>query len=292
MEPENEQAALLLPQENNRVNSVDSASLSLKERISQCLDDQLCRKAIYVIFWLLLTGYLTGITNAVADNRAISLYDNTNQGLGDIGIEFVHIFFNSDEINAKSNAFCVYTQIALFFIYVLILKLTKTKSMRQCIAILIEFAVLINCLFTLRYLNICLTSFPSPSNQVLWQECSEWDNIWAAPFLIVSGMKSSCHDFCFSGHTIVATVCALMITKYSYFMDENDQWWVITNTYWKIIRVFMVVIVWFIVCLAVLFLLVLELHYTIDITVAFMLTIVIWHLSQAQIKYKYGFFGW
>ena len=296
MDPQNEQASLLIPQENTTINSANSSeistSLSFTDRVRQYFEDQLCKKAIYVIIWLLFTGYLTGVTNAVADNRAISLYDHTNQGLGDIGISFVHLFFNSDDINAKSNAICVYLQICLFMVYVLILRATKAKSTRECIAILIEFAVFINVLFTLRYLNVCLTSFPSPSDQVLWQECSKWDNIFVAPFLILSGSKSACHDFCFSGHTIVTTTCALMITKYSSFMNDNEQWWIITNTYWKIIRVCMVVIVWFIVFLVVLFLLILELHYTIDITVAIMLTSVIWHLSQSQIKYKYGFFGW
>ena len=100
----------------------------------------------------------------------------------------------------------------------------------------------------------------------------------------------SCSDFFFSGHTTNAMISALIVTKcinedYDDMIDNNHK-------YLSWIRLLFTVYIWFTVFLVILFLLVLEAHYSIDISTAIMLTTLVWYIAEYQIQRNQGFFNW
>jgi len=166
------------------------------------------------------------------------------------------------------------------------------KDREQTMLIYIEAFLFLNIMFTLRAANLLLTTFPAPMHQVLWQSCSRWDNLWIAPFKELAGTQTACHDFFFSGHTTVALTNSLLLTKHSQCIERCPGWWILTNYHFKILRRTLVASAWMLFALVIFFLMVLELHYSIDISTAIMLVSLFWHLGQAQIRYEFGFFWW
>lgn len=62
----------------------ETASKSMKKisaKIAAFFDDSIHRKFVYIFCWLLLTGYIAGVTNAVTDNQAIRLYGKTDYAM-------------------------------------------------------------------------------------------------------------------------------------------------------------------------------------------------------------------
>ena len=251
------------------------------------------RKFILVILWFAFTGYMTGVTNAIADNRSIHLHRDSegktaNSFIGDIGFDFAQIFHKQlhFHFHPLSDYICVYVSIGTILLLSILAITFKLKTLNEMIIIATNLIVLANILFTLRFLNITLTSFPTPNGQINEAECTTWSNIWTAPFLIISGQRTACHDFFFSGHTCVVTIIALYITKYTDVLENNG------SNIGILIRIILIVGIWFVVFLTITFLLLEKLHYSIDITTASILTVVFWKLSQYEMKQGYGFFAW
>eukprot|EP01084_Bolivina_argentea_P285036 488711_1 len=246
------------------------------------------RKLIYSALWWLLTGYLTGLTNAIADNRALSTYP-CNVYLRDLGFDLVSMFINTDQTYIDPHAcdICLYITLLSMILYVLF---TKTKKKMAVIAT--RYIIMFNVLFTLRVINICLTVFPTPAREKLPYSCKRWPNVWIAPVQIAFGNRMSCSDFFFSGHTTNAVIAALIVTKY---INEDYKKSLIDNQNSKKmlwIRLLFLSYIWFTVFLVIFFLLVLEFHYSIDISTAIMLTVLIWVIAEFQLELQRGFFNW
>lgn len=267
---------------NNNYYSGCKCCIICYEYIEAILIQDVYKKFFYTILWWFIVGYITGLTNAIADNRALDSY-SCNQHLRDLGFDFVSLFMNETYINPYSSDICLYISIISMLIYVFF-----TKKKKEIIVILTRYILMFDILFTLRSLNICLTVFPTPSKQKLSYSCWKWSNVAIAPFLIISGQRMSCFDFFFSGHTVNAVISGLIVTKYIKKDIQNQN--INLLFYW--IKILFVVYIWFTVFLVILFLLTLEDHYSIDISTAIMLTILFWYIAEYQIELNQGFFNW
>jgi len=248
-------------------------------------NEPLYQRLVYSMLWWLVAGYLTGLTNAIADNRA----PGNDSHLHDLGFDFVSLFINTNNtyVSAYAADICLYICIGSMLVYVL-----ATKSKKEIICIVTRYLVMFDLLFTIRSMGICLTVFPTPPRQKAVQHCDRWSDVFIAPFLMVSGDRMSCHDFFYSGHTTNATISALIVTKYirrDYRRDGDGNH---RRTLKFYVHVFFVIYIWFTVLLVVFFLLVLQDHYTIDCTTAVLLTSLIWNLCENQIELQRGFFYW
>ena len=284
----NEESLLLHTSRNSRSYKCrcNKCCQSCYEKIKLILEQEAYKKFLYALIWWLLTGYLTGLTNAIADNRSFKTYP-CNAFLRDLGFDFVSLFINTDQtyINPYATDICLYIAIISMAIYIL-----KTQTKKEIFNVMIRYIVMFNVLFTLRSLNICLTVFPTPSRQKLTYSCEKWSDVAVAPFLIASGSRMSCSDFFFSGHTTNAMISALIVTKY--INKDHDEMVINGNKRLLWIRLMFVVYIWFTVFLVVLFLLILETHYSIDISTAIMLTTLFWYIAEYQIQLDQGFFNW
>ena len=79
----------------------------------KCSLNEMYRKAMISSIWLIFTGYITGIAGAIADNRAIKLYGNHPQTLGDLGMDLIKIIFGSLSIDAKASEMIVSFSLSL-----------------------------------------------------------------------------------------------------------------------------------------------------------------------------------
>ena len=255
-------------------------------KLKLIMNEPFCRKFLYSLIWIIVTYYIIGITNAIADNRALSSYP-ADEHLADIGFDLMEDIFGSklrNEIFSASNDICCYLSLMSCISFMMICFIWNEDAVKVMVTIATHWAVIWNIMFTIRSFNVILTPLPTPKHQISKHECYHWDNIWIAPFLILAGTHHSCHDFFFSGHTTNTTLCCLIITYYSKVS-------VILRRY-KYLRLFICCYIWGLLILMIMFMLVLQDHYSIDISMGVLLTGMMFYLYQYQFRMHIGVCTW
>jgi membrane-associated phospholipid phosphatase len=137
------------------------------------------------------------------------------------------------------------------------------------------------------------TSFPHPKDYVLEHSCKRWDNVFLAPIYMGFEGRKSCYDSFFSGH---ASNCAVAASLWTSLWKPTSHFLIHTTKPPSNLRYLWLCLpaaMWFLVVWEVIFILVLQVHYSIDVDVGFIFGVVFWYIAQLQTSTRAkGFFTW
>ena len=142
-----------------------------------------------------------------------------------------------------------------------------------------RFVTVTSMLYWLRSLCVISTQLPNPFQTDDPKYHYKWskDIVYEA-LLVLLRIKATNNDVFFSGHTVMITMCALTLETYS------RRYWLIWS-FWTIALFTLYVII------------ATKFHYTIDVVIAFALSVIIWklyHLAMSipELRNNYPVFKW
>lgn len=224
-------------------------------------------------FLMIFVFYLTGISNVWTHERAIK---NKNlYPLQDLGFEIL--------VNFDHQKFVGFNDYFLYIIASISLIWTIFFSEKKII-IFKRWTLMLSILFFIRSLTVPSTILTRPYHNLDdWVSCKsyyyDYGSLLLSPITMIINNKMTCFDFFYSGHTINIVIPTLIIQKY--FPNNNKK-----------LKYFMVILMWSLCATCIFFIILVRSHYTIDVQVGLILTILIWVIMDYQIEYKIGFFSY
>lgn len=231
------------------------------------------RKFIYSVILLIIVFYFAGLANIISHNKGIQMGEKIFEPLQDLGFEI------TNEITPNLKNYLVeitnYVTVGLvIFCTIWILLFNKNNRYH----ILTHYCVMLSILFAIRIITILSTILPRP-----WPKGKEWPtcltekkfngNLWLRVPDIVLKQRFTCFDFCYSGHTVFVVLACLIITKWSN-------------------RKLLISIIWILTICNLYCIIGVRAHYTIDVEIGLVLTILFWMIKKYQIELNTGLFSW
>lgn len=234
-------------------------------------------RLILAVTILILILYGTSVSMAFADNRGIEAFglNGTDVYLPDLGHDTIDDMFGRNwDTTGSANDFVLGILMIGTFFYVVI-----TQKGRR-LEIYTRWALTIAVIFLIRDIAVFSTVSPWARHYNLTHSCKHWPNVAAAPYEMVFHSRRTCFDTFFSGHTANAVVCCMIITIFQ------------LPRKFKLISYALIFISWSLCILTILYILHLQVHYTIDVEIGFIFGIIFFLLIDYQIQLKTGFFSW
>ena len=221
------------------------------------------------IIYMFAGIYINCISNVYTQYRAIKL--SSNIVLPDIGFDFFPLI-HVDWADYFVNFFNIITVFRFFFGYTI-------TGVRIRLDILRRTLLCIGTLFLLRAFSIYCTILPNPLTS-----CYVTLNYspWIEAFRILTLKITTCSDVLFSGHTMSITTCALTWHYYSDIVPIN---WTPLTSIKKFFNIKL--IVWIFAIIGYFLIISSHLHYTIDVYIAILLTVLIYKLHHMAIHTAY-----
>jgi len=238
---------------------------------------------------LILVLYFEGVAMGYTDNRANNQGVVTNRSfyLADFGHDVVenvlgrnfanHVIGYNDYI---TSALCVGLIVFIFLFH-----------MGQRLKLLTRYLLCIAILYFIRECLIWTTVSPQSQHYVLTHGCHYYHNVIAAPLNMAFRGWKTCYDTFISGHMFNATLSALFWTHYSLPTSCCLQKWVdnkCCKAFWRMLPI----LIWILVFIDAVIILALQLHYTTDVGIAFVLAFLVWYLSLRETRLNEGLFAW
>eukprot|EP00906_Rhabdomonas_costata_P026198 RCo037341 len=145
---------------------------------------------------------------------------------------------------------------------------------RMRLTLMRRYLSIYSCLILLRSLCIITTLLPNPFTSCTFTFAH---NPWVEALLVMSLYERTCADVLFSGHTVDLTMCALVWYYYSRLSPLpcdptlSWQWWQ------QLFALFFAGFGFFLLVAT-------HLHYTVDVVIAFVLTMLLWHLYHLHLQ--------
>lgn len=227
------------------------------------------RKFIYSGVILVIVFYFAGLTNILSHNIGIGMDSKFDYPLYDLGFKL------SNDLAADFRFANDYTTMGLTVFCGFWILLFNKKNRYH---IFTHWFVMLFLLFAFRCLTVSSTVLPKP-----WRKNQEWascdnqrrytTNKFLAVFEILLEAKFTCFDFIYSGHTVNITLVGLIIKKWS--KSLLLKWFI-----------------WIVIIINFYFMIGIRGHYTVDIELGLVLTVLLWMIKKYQIELEIGFFNW
>ncbi len=205
----------------------------------------------------LITFYLTGLSNIWTQEQALK---NLNKHpLQDQGFKLIaynkNLLFMND-----------YLLIAIVVMGAGLIIFHKKR-----LEILFRWSVMLNILFAIRIVTVPTTILTRPVEvDEVWASCKTLEHDYnglLGPFQVLFQGKMTCFDFIYSGHMVNTVITVLLLIKYVKLR-------------------FFPVFLWSLVLAESYFIIATRSHYTIDIIIAFLLTLLIWYIMDYREEIK------
>ena len=168
------------------------------------------RRAAFCLIFCFASIYACCVLQVLAERKSRRLFrgnreeDNQTLVLPDLGFDFI------EELDYELTDYCV---VLLFCVTFLRFALCGTTPMK--LAILRRWTFCLGMLFILRGMCISVTLLPNPDHKCLL-EYSDRANLFKLAFYALVKRINTCADVMFSGHSVNATLAALIWHQYSH----------------------------------------------------------------------------
>lgn len=229
------------------------------------------RKFIYSTIIMVIIFYFTGLTNIISHNKGIN--SSATGPLDDLGFRITNkITPDLEDHLTKVNDGITISLVVFCLIWIMIF------NSGNRLFIFTHWFLMLAILFGIRIITVSSTILARPwPPGVDWPTCHTKEkftgNLWLEVFNIPFKWKFTCFDFFYSGHTVNIVLVCLIITKWSQYTSLKCLVWFMTFfDFYVIIGI--------------------RAHYTIDVEMGLLLTLLFWIIMKYQVELKRGFFHW
>eukprot|EP01084_Bolivina_argentea_P173465 300467_1 len=223
----------------------------------------------YILTMFIISAYLMCIANVLTEYRY--QHHQIDFILQDLGFDFAE--YATPNITKWIHYPDITVNICIVFMLLWIL---FDGPKQQKIAVFRRWLTMLSILYIGRAVCVVSTQMPTPFHS---NKPTTWNEhlLYEAPLVFV-GSKTTNQDVFYSGHTVVISLCAMTIHTYS-----TRKWLIFIFWIFSLFGLYVIIATKF--------------HYTIDVIIAFVLSVIIWKLyhmamSIKEIRNYFPIFKW